>query len=395
MLTELGWAAAVAVVSMLGSLLQGRIQFHESACSRFDPFMNRYLVGQESSLRVVTDALCDFLDPHVVRMDGHSRQGRPLVLSIHGPPGVGKTYFHQLAAHVLYGVHTLDDDDDDSNTTTHKVGARGISRVFAQRHGVTCPGHSCPGYHVLFGMDYTSHDREVQHGLLQKALLDQVSQYPQSLIVIEEYDKLDCYMRGFFRHILQGGMVGNQSLGQAIIVLESNLGYSVLHRMLEEKGGRDMIDMQEAQRALKDMVFQVWQQQGCEDFSDSQKLLRSIDFFLPFYPLEKKHLEILFRKTLNGFQASAWKEFGTGNVTLEYGLDIVEFLIDKVEFDGKYPIEGGKEVHTVSTGYLSRPYRVWVNELKQKDGSRNGIYSWVHSKSGRSLEIVRNDSIIS
>lgn len=372
MLTQMGWAAAVAAVSLLGQLLQGRTHFSTTACSRFDQFMNRYLVGQEGSLNVVADAICDFLDPKVM-LDGG--QQRPLVLSIHGPPGVGKTYFHQLAAHVLY------------DTVAEDVDVNG-DKVFSLRNGVACPGHSCPGYHVLFGMDYTSHDRDVQHGLLQKALLDHVSMYPQSFIVIEEYDKLDCYMRGFFRQMLQGGTVGNQSLGQSIIVLESNLGYGVLHTMLEEKGGREKIDMQEAQRALKDMVFQVWQQQKCEDFSDSQKLLRSIDFFLPFYPLEKKHIELLFRKALDGYRDSAVKEFkDMGNVTLDYTSESINYLVDKVEFDGKYPIEGGKEVQTVSTGYLSRPYRQWVNSLKRRKGSPEGVYRWEQSDSGRSLHI--------
>lgn len=380
MLTEMGWAAAVAVVSMLGQLLQGSTQFSDKACSRFDPFMNRYLVGQEGSLHVVTDAMCDFLDPKVM-LERQGAQQRPLVLSIHGPPGVGKTYFHQLAAHVLYD--TVEEETD-------VLG----NRVYSLRNGVACPGHSCPGYHVLFGMDYTSHDRDVQHALLQKALLDHVSTYPQSFIVVEEYDKLDCYMRGFFRQILQGGLVGNQSLGQSIIVLESNLGYGVLHRMLEDKGGREGVDMQEAQRALKDMVFQVWQQQGCEDFSDSQKLLRSIDFFLPFYPLEKIHIEKLFRKKLDGLRYSAAEEFkGIGNVTLVYTPDIIEYLVNKVEFDGKYPIEGGKEVQTVTTGYLSRPYRLWVRELKRQDENPGGTYSWSQSKSGRSLEIRAQDSV--
>lgn len=390
MLSEMGWAAAVAVVSLLGHLLQGRTNFSDLACSRFEPFMNQYLVGQEASLNVVTDAVCDFLDPRLMvhGQDGASghRGGRPLVLSIHGPPGVGKTYFHQLAARVLYGDGS--DIVNEAGKESNRLG--GGSMTSRRRNDMECPGRHCPGYHVLFGMDYTSHDREMQHRLLQKSLLDHISMYPQSFIVIEEYDKLDCYMRGFFRQILQGGMVGNQSLGRSIIVLESNLGYSVLHRMMEQKGGREMVDMQEAQRALKDMVFQVWQQQGCEDFSDSQKLLRSIDFFLPFYPLEKEHIVLLFKKALDKYGVLASEEFyNSRNVTLKYGPKIIDYLVDKVEFDGKYPIEGGKEVQTVSTGYLSRPYRLWVDRLKRQVEPAEGLYSWVLSNSGQSLEIAR------
>jgi hypothetical protein len=96
--TQLGWAAAVAVVGIVSTLL-GDHAFHPSACRRFEPYLNEHLVGQQPSIRVLTDAICDFLDPEsaVPREDG-----APLVVSLHGPPGVGKTYFHKLAARALY-----------------------------------------------------------------------------------------------------------------------------------------------------------------------------------------------------------------------------------------------------------------------------------------------------
>lgn len=353
MLTEVGWAAAVAVVSLVGSLLQGHSTFHPKACVAFEPYMNQYLVGQEPSLRVLTDAVCDFVPlPAKMQMNELPKNNKkPLVVSLHGPPGVGKTYFHQLAARVLY--------NGNETVATH------------------CPGRHCSGYKVLFGMDYTAKDREEQHAMLQTALLEHVSMYPQSFIVVEEYDKLDCHMRGFFRQILQGGTVGNQSLSESIIVLESNLGYSVLHNMLEKAGSRHDINMDAAQRALKDMVFTMWQNQKCEEFSDSQKLIRSIDFFLPFYPLEKQHIEALFRMKLDEYSKRAGK-----NVT--YGEEVIEYLVDKVEFDGKYPIEGGKEVNTVTTGYVSRPFRRWQqqlgansNNMDDANTSSGAQYSWV------------------
>ena len=35
------------------------------------------------------------------------RPRKPLVVSIHGPPGVGKTYFHKLLAETLYNMTGL------------------------------------------------------------------------------------------------------------------------------------------------------------------------------------------------------------------------------------------------------------------------------------------------
>jgi len=304
----------------------GRINFSKDACDTLEPFLTRRLVGQDASLLALTDAVCDHLTTQI-----EGTPSKPLVVSIHGPPGVGKTYFHQLAGHALYN-----------------------GDVPRKKH---CPGRDCPGYKVLFGMDYTVKDRDEQHRMIQQSLLQQVQDYPQSFLVIEEYDKLDCYMRGFFRQILQGGIVGNQSLGNSIVILESNLGYSVLHRMLETAGDRNKIQLDDAQRALKDMIFKIWRQQDCEAFSDSQKLLRTIDLFLPFYPLEKEHIKKLFEMKLEQFSDEASRTIGQ---PLTYNASLLGFLVQRVEFDGKYPIEGGKEVNTVTTGYLSRPFRKWI-----------------------------------
>jgi ATP-dependent Clp protease ATP-binding subunit ClpA len=364
--TQLGWAAAVAVVGIVSTLL-GDHAFHPSACRRFEPYLNEHLVGQQPSIRVLTDAICDFLDPEsaVPREDG-----APLVVSLHGPPGVGKTYFHKLAARALYNK-----DLQESHSHSYSYSSSGVQ-------GRGCPGRACPGYKVVFGMDYTTHDREVQHELLQKSLLDHIAVYPQSLIVIEEYDKLDCHMRGFFRQMLQGNTVGNQSLGASIVVLESNLGYSVLHELLENGGRkgrrrtRDEVPMHDAQKALKDMVFTVWQEQGCEAFSDSQKLLRRVDHFVPFYPLEREHIVELFHKKLKGFALAAEPVAGLACDT-RCVEEVVPFLLDKVEFDGAYPIEGGKEVNTVSTGYLSRPFRQWMDGVRAGDtGDAHAGFAW-------------------
>ena len=376
--TQFGWAAAVAVVGIVSNLLLSAPTFDPHACSHFEPYMNEYLVGQQPAMRVLTDAICDFLD------DGAStgRMGSsPLVVSLHGPPGVGKTYFHKLAARALYNTEER------------------------------CPGRGCPAYKVLFGMDYSNEDVAEQHRLLQNSLVDHVALYPQSLIVIEEYDKLDCHMRGFFRQMLQGNLVvghGNRStsLGQSIVVLESNLGYSVLHGLLEGSAGsigdgtrdgtgiavrrrRDEVPMEDAQRALKDMIFSVWREQGCEDFSDSQKFMRSVDHFLPFYPLEKEDIVELFEKKLRGYEKASGGRLGCDG---ECRRVVVPFLVQKVEFDGRYPIEGGKEVNTISTGHLSRPFRRWLDD---RDGTtpgpkgEEGAFGWRVVDGNIVIELIR------
>lgn len=61
-------------------------------------------------------------------------------------------------------------------------------------------------------MDYIRSEREEQHALLRAALMEHISHHPEALIVIEEYDKLDCATRGFFRQLLENARTANVTL---------------------------------------------------------------------------------------------------------------------------------------------------------------------------------------
>ena len=65
---------------------------------------------------------------------------------------------------------------------------------------------------VLYGMDYVAAAREAQHEHMRSALLAHVRLHPQSLLVVEEYDKLDCATRGLFRQVIENPASANISL---------------------------------------------------------------------------------------------------------------------------------------------------------------------------------------
>lgn len=70
--------------------------------------------------------------------------------------------------------------------------------------------------------------------------------------------------------------VANVSLNRAVVVLESNRGYTELHALLEAAGGdRGAVSAERAQRALKDLVFERWLRDGCEERSDTLKMVGS------------------------------------------------------------------------------------------------------------------------
>ena len=72
------------------------------------------------------------------------------------------------------------------------------------------------GPQVLYGMDYISSEREEQHALLRAALIEHVRNSPEALLVIEEYDKLDCATRGFFRQLLENARAANVTLDRCV-----------------------------------------------------------------------------------------------------------------------------------------------------------------------------------
>ncbi|KAI3426218.1 hypothetical protein D9Q98_008594 [Chlorella vulgaris] len=324
----LGWAVAAAAVGAFVSLFSGNVNFAPGACERLEPYLSSKLVGQELALRQITDAICDHL--------AKDEPQRPLVLSLHGPPGVGKSMFHRLAAQALY------------NRRIHDA--------------LRCPGLDCAGYKVLYGMDYTAQERHHQHTLLRAAILEHMRAAPESLFVIEEYDKLDCPMRGFFRQLLENGQVANVSMNRAIVILESNLGYTELVDLLLRAGDRSKIEPEEAQRVLKDLVFARWLAEGCEERSDTLKMVGQVSFFLPFLPLERSHIRQLFEMRL-AERSAELQDLKLGS--LQWDPAVIDFLTSKVDFDGAFPIEGAKEVGTLLTRYASRPLRQWTADQQQ------------------------------
>jgi replication-associated recombination protein RarA len=82
------------------------------ACSTLEPYLLSQMVGQELAIQQFSDAVCD----HVQK----EHPLKPLVVSAHGPPGVGKSMSHLLAARALYSHHP--------NSVT------------------SCPGIECAGY---------------------------------------------------------------------------------------------------------------------------------------------------------------------------------------------------------------------------------------------------------
>lgn len=92
----------------------GSVHFVDTGCTNLESLLQQQLVGQELALGQLTDAVCHHLSQRAPR--------KPLVISVHGPPGVGKTYTHLWMARALYSK--------------------------APSASLQCPGMHCRGYKV-------------------------------------------------------------------------------------------------------------------------------------------------------------------------------------------------------------------------------------------------------
>lgn len=309
----------------------GTTGFAPGVCDRLETYLSSEIVGQNLALRQFVDAVCD----HVAKPNPL----RPLVISVHGPPGVGKSMLHQHAARALF------------SKTPHK-------------YNLKCPGNDCKGYKVMFGLDFSFDEREAQHKALKHSIANHVKAFPQSLLVIEEYDKLDCPMRAFFRQALEGSEdFANVSLSHAIVILESNTGYLRLHDISRNAKKRSKIKPEQVQHMLKDIVFEQWYSEGCEDRIDTLKMVGHVDHFLPFFPLEKEHIKSIFELRLRK-RSDELREQKLG--ALHWDESITDFLAGKVQYENGFAIDGGKEVGTLMTAYVTYPVRKWTRLQQNK-----------------------------
>jgi hypothetical protein len=67
---------------------------------------------------------------------------------------------------------------------------------------------------VIYGLDFVAQEREQQLRHVRDALIAHVRDSPEPVIVVEEYDKLDCPTRAFFRQLLQHPELANTTLNR-------------------------------------------------------------------------------------------------------------------------------------------------------------------------------------
>jgi hypothetical protein len=234
----------------------------------------------------------------------------------------------------------------------------------------------------VFGTDYVSSEAEQQSAALKNAILNHLTSFPASVLVVEEYDKMGCLARGMLRQLLEKGSGDDAEFKNAIFVLEANAGFLTIKKTLDEetKRGLSFIDAEESefetessqplvsplattktQRFLRDLVFSKWAEEKCEDIADTKKAVGAVDVFAPFFPLTKNAVVEIVRAHLDARVSDKTDVSLNGDAALRsFTYDdetVLRFLVNQIEFEGEYAIEGGKEAPATLSRFVTRALR--------------------------------------
>ena len=157
------------------------------------------------------------------------------------------------------------------------------------------------------------------------------------------------------RQLLDKGMTSNSSFTRSIIVLEANVGSVHMFKLLSEAPSRAALSAETAQRLLKDVLYNKWLRDGCEEQVDTQKTLSLVDLYVPFLPLERDHVRVVLEAHLLERRRRGVRQLEFANLT--WSKDVLDFLVERVEFEGEYAIEGAKEAPVVLSRHVSRALR--------------------------------------
>ena len=90
---------------------------------------------------------------------------------------------------------------------------------------------------------------------------------------------------------------------------------------------RVQVTAEDAHNGLRNLVYNIWSQGNCEGHVDIIRMLGSIDFFLPYFPLDRSNIQDLFEQRLVD-QSDAVLRNDAANLT--WTTEVIPFLLSKV-----------------------------------------------------------------
>ncbi|KAG2496489.1 hypothetical protein HYH03_005314 [Edaphochlamys debaryana] len=287
LLTLLAAGPSPALASRCGEVSQALGLYHlgwctdhtstgdpRATCAALLPHLQGSVVQQCQAIVPMFEAVCGHL-----RSVARGTAQKPLVMSLHGPPGVGKTFSALLIPQALF----YDSPED---------GAK------------KCKGRGCRGALFLTRGDFESYERLESH--VSAHVLRSTNPY----ILIDDFDKFDCRMRTYLRALLDTSVVADSSLRRglerAIIIFTSNAGSDLVEEYGRRvvtpgvSGSQAMCDRLVSNRLHADLKQTVTQELGgrAQCGGVLGNLMGKIDRFLGFTPFHRDGVESFIRYKL-------------------------------------------------------------------------------------------------
>ncbi|XP_035246617.1 torsin family 1 isoform X1 [Anguilla anguilla] len=215
--------------------------------------LTRKLFGQHVASRVIMKAVTGFMN--------NKNPKKPLVLSLHGWTGTGKNFVSQLIAENIYREGMASNYIHQFVATTHFP-------------------------HLSQTESYKTQ--------LQQWIKGNVTNCPRSLFIFDEMDKMHAGLIDSIKPYLDYyEHLDGVSYRQAIFIFLSNAGGEDITRVVLDfwRAGRDReeIQLKDIEGTLSKQVFNN-KQSGFWHTSLIDKNL--VDFFVPFLPLEYRHVRM-------------------------------------------------------------------------------------------------------
>ncbi|KAL6096620.1 tor1b [Pungitius sinensis] len=210
----------------------------------------RKLFGQHIASRIILKAVTGFIY--------NNNRRKPLVLSLHGWTGTGKSFFSQLIADNIY--------------------KEGMKSSFV---------HFFTSVHFPYLTQVDTYKSQ-----LQQWIKGNVTNCGRSMFIFDEMDKMHPgLIDGIKPYLDYNQMLDGVSYGKAIFIFLSNAGGNEITKAALDfwQAGRDReeLELKDLETALSESVFNnkksgLWHS-GLVDGN-------LVDFFVPFLPLESRHV---------------------------------------------------------------------------------------------------------
>lgn len=254
---------------------------------RAEAALRERVIGQPQAIELILDTL---------RVHHASkRREKPLVISLHGPTGVGKSLTHEVLARALYAR---------SDARDRPIGVL-----------------------VIGSVNYRSPELTLEYEEELRARVNQlVRRCSRGLIVLEEVQMMPARALSVFRPYFSRPTDSRDDFGYANVtfLLTSNLGAEAISERVYAARSREDVDV----HALQDEL-----QAQLDVHANNTDFTSRVDLTVPYFPFARAQLRALAARLLVELRDEL-REYFAGGAGIVWDEGVTNLLLDKLAWEG-------------------------------------------------------------